>query len=141
MTTRAKTGWWHAGAAVAAVLAAGCQSTVGAGPAVKSSAERSFVNCPLQQPGRERTLLTLNSAADWSSQLARTEADVLGAPVPWASARVLIVSLGTMPTGGHSVRHFPPPPDAMVPQALTSPCVLAVVPRAGWQQAKLAWPP
>jgi PrcB C-terminal len=143
---------------VAALAAAGllsaCQSVAEAPPQVL--AERSATQCPLRQPLAARGLLSIDSAAAWQAQVERSEADVLGAPAAWATARVLVLGLGPLPTGGHSValvqplrlasgelqvqaRHAAPPADAMVGQAFTAPCLLVVVQRQGWQRARVEW--
>ena len=98
-----------------------------------------------------------HGAAQWQALIERPEGEVLGAPVAWAASRVLVLGLGPQATGGHRVewvqplrvdssgvlavqaRHRPPPPDAMVTQAFTAPCLLLVLQRPGWQRADLAW--
>lgn len=140
-------------AAPGAVGAAGAASTV----AVR--AERHFAHCPLQQPADLPGLQVLDSAAQWDGVLALPEAQALAAPVDWVTARVLVVALGPVPTGGHRVavrardvpvvagelrlgaQHLRPAADDTVSQAFTAPCLLLVLPRAGWQRAALRWQP
>lgn len=140
--------------AVAALLPA-CQSVAEAPPQLLG--ERSAVQCPLRQPLAARGLVAVDSAAQWQALLERPEAEVLGAPVAWATSRVLVLGLGPQATGGHRVEWLPPPrlgsqglltmqarhvapaPDAMVTQAFTAPCLMLVLQRQGWQRAELAW--
>jgi hypothetical protein len=140
--------------AVAALLQA-CQSV--AEPPPRLLAERSAVQCPLRQPLAARGLVAVDSATQWQALLERPEAEVLGAPVAWATSRVLVLGLGPQATGGHRVEWVPPPrvdaqgllamqarhvapaPDAMVTQAFAAPCLVVVLQRQGWQRAELAW--
>jgi hypothetical protein len=138
-----------------AVMLPACQSM--AEPPPQLLAERSAVQCPLRQPLDARGLVAVDSAQQWQALIERPEAEVLGAPVAWASSRVLVLGLGPQATGGHRLewvqplrvnssgvlavqaRHLPPPPDAMVTQAFTAPCLMLVLQRPGWQRAELAW--
>jgi hypothetical protein len=139
----------------AAGLLAACQSVADAPPRVQ--AERSATQCPLRQPLPARGLVAIDSAAQWQALIERPEAEALGAPVAWATARVLVLGLGPQPTGGHGVglvqplrpaaggellvqaRHLVPPADAVVAQAFTAPCLLLVVQRQGWERARVEW--
>jgi hypothetical protein len=139
---------------VAGLLPA-CQGM--AEPPPRVLAERSAVHGPLRQPLAARGLVPVDSAAQWQALIERPEGDMLGAPVAWATSRVLVLGLGPQPTGGHhlewvqplrvdsrgtltvQVRHLPPPPESVVTQAFSAPCLLLVMQRQGWQQAALAW--
>jgi hypothetical protein len=143
-------------------LATACQSPgdgSGAARSVLVQAEQHLAHCPLRQPAAGPGLQVLDSAAQWAAVLARPEAQVLPMPVDWASSRVLLVALGPVPTGGHRValvarelpvlagelqivaRHLRPTADDAVTQAFTAPCLLVLLPRAGWEDAALQWRP
>lgn len=143
-------------------LATACQSPAdgsGATRSVAVQAEAQLVHCPLRQPAAGPGLQVLDSAAQWAGVLTRPEAQALPAPVDWARSRVLLVALGPVPTGGHRValvarelpvlaaelqlvvRHLRPMADDAVTQAFTAPCLLVLLPRAGWQGAALQWQP
>jgi hypothetical protein len=122
-------------------------------------AEQHFAHCPLQQPAAGPGLQVLDSAEQWAGVLSRPESQTLATQVDWHATRVLVVALGPVPTGGHRValvgrelpvlagglrltaQHLRPKADAFVSQAFTSPCLLVVLPRAGWQSATLHWQP
>jgi hypothetical protein len=143
-------------AAAAAALGAACQSAPQPVSVMPVLAERSVTNCPLREPMRERGWLLIDDATQWAARIDGGEAAVLGAPVAWPDARVLVVGLGPQATGGHRVglaaaprlvagelqlaaRHVTPPEGAVLTQAFTAPCLLLALPRAGWQPVRLAW--
>jgi hypothetical protein len=141
--------------------------TLAASPAqgeVPVLTQHPLSQCPLRamapalwpaRVGQAPSLVTLASADDWEAYLSRPATDVLPAAVDWGQQRVLLVMMGVQATGGYSLRvtasawpvnqgvlqaqvqQRTPAPDAMVTQAQTSPCVLVVVPRDGWQRAVL----
>lgn len=141
-----------------ALAAAACQgegALAGDAPGATVLARHPFARCPLVQGGEAQGLVQLERAEDWSARVGVSEAEVFRAPVDWSAQRVLVVTLGTQPSGGHAlalpdtrlpvrkgvlemaVTHQRPGPDAMVTQALTSPCLFVQVQRAGWSRVAL----
>ncbi|MGP4844693.1 protease complex subunit PrcB family protein [Marinobacter sp. 1Y8] len=132
-----------------AALASGCvvsgdhSEQVSAGAAVKSVA--AMAHCGFTAPG----LVLATSASDWARF-----SDSLGARLPaWPDQPgrwLLVASMGKRNTGGYSialhgaelddqrlsvaVSQHRPAPDAMVTQALTTPCVVLEIPAQGWRE-------
>lgn len=141
-----------------ALVAAACQTDGAlAGDAAGATvlARHPFARCPLAAGAEAQGLVQLERAEDWAVRVGVSESEVFRAPVDWSAQRVLVATLGTQPSGGHAleladtrlpvrngvleltVTHQRPAPDAMVTQALTSPCLFVMVQRAGWSRVAL----
>lgn len=139
------------GPTAAALLVLLQTACAGPGPdqALQPSAQRSFERCPWG-PAADAPRVRL---ADAAHELAMAREQGLG--LDPALERLVLVELGTQPSGGHRlvlapaglqrqggqlavhVEHRRPAADAMVTMALTQPCLALVVPREGWTSATL----
>ena len=139
-----------AGLVALALLQAACAGTEPAGGvSLQPSEQRSFEHCPWGPPADAARLRVAEGKADQA--LARSQ----GLAFDAATSRLLVVELGTQPSGGHrlvlapaglqrdggqlvvTVEHRKPAEGAMVTMALTQPCLALVVPREGWRSAVL----
>jgi hypothetical protein len=157
-----------AGAVVGAVASAllwACagvpEADAGAGAGEAASQQRAWAHCPMPAPSAAPALTVLDRETAWQAALNSTGAPAVPSPfdgaIDWRHERVLIVSAGTVPSGGHSValaarglrveagvlhvhaRLARPSADAMVTQALATPCLLLRVSGSGWSRAELSW--
>lgn len=139
--------------AAAALLVWALLQTACAGPGpdktLQPSAQRSFERCPWEPAADAPRLRLADGAHDQA--LAREQ----GLGLDPAQDRLVLVELGTQPSGGHGlvlapaglqrqggqlavhVEHRRPAAGAMVTMALTRPCLALVVPREGWTSATL----
>jgi hypothetical protein len=137
-----------AGVLALALLQAACAGSQPAQPqALQPSAQRSYEHCPWGPPAEAPRLRLADATADQT--LAREQ----GLGFDPLQARLVLVELGTQPSGGHRlvlapdglqqldgqlrvhVEHRRPAADAMVTMARTQPCLALVVPREGWRSA------
>lgn len=133
----------------AAALTSGCAASgdhseaASTGATVKSLG--SMVHCGFTAPG----LVLATSESDW---VRFSESLGVGLPAwPNQPGRwMLVASMGRRHTGGYSIAlsdarlddqllsiavdQHQPGPDAMVPQSLTTPCVVLEIPAQGWRE-------
>lgn len=118
----------------------------------KVLAWRAHGVCPMG--GQKRGVHMLTSVQDWQKTLTQAESGALGRRVRWGRERVLVYALDSKPQLGTQLESpgslrisggvlwWPivlrtPEPEAMTAAALSRPCVIAAVPRRGWQRVRV----
>jgi hypothetical protein len=120
--------------------------------AAKVLAWRAHGVCPMG--GQKRGVHMLTSVQEWQKTITQAETGALGRRVQWGRERVLVYALDGKPQLGTrlespgslrisgGVLWWPivlrtPEPGTMMATALSRPCVIAAVPRRGWQRVRV----
>jgi hypothetical protein len=121
--------------------------------AVRVLATRAHTQCPLG--GKKLAVLSIDSPREWKEKLLQEETAVVGRPIKWSREQVLVYAMNQQPTLGVGiepasrvlalnsgvlmwpVKETRPGPGQMAAQALSRPCLVAVVKRAYYQRIRI----